>query len=109
MEDLDKNIEEIEREIYIKKAELEKLKAAKKELNKPYRNLESFTDEDKIDIFDIAYGELLGELEWRKSDDYHEDNDNQHYTWVLLMTLFLAKSADKKDKDAFWDYYNEED
>ena len=51
------------------------------------KSLESYSPEEKIEWFDKMYAEMLRQLEHKESPDYHEDNDDAHYTWESCLQI----------------------
>ena len=64
------------------------------------RQLDEYTDEEKIEKFDELYESAKDMLEkFRDSDRGEPDEDEPNYTWESVMNLLA------KDKRKFWEYY----
>ena len=99
---MENNITKLEREIAEKKTELDRLKDLKKHegRRKAVKELSEYTVEEKVAKFDSFYRDAEATLDAIESGDYHEDNDDAHYTWEAVMGLLARDSA------TFWGYYN---
>ena len=65
------------------------------------KKLEDYTDEEKIQKFDMLYSLAKGMLEEFKNSDRGEPNeDDINYTWETVMELL------SDDRVKFWEYYN---
>ena len=93
--------ESILQEIEAKKKELEQLEQKEKLESRvnAIKDLEEFTIEEKVKIFDKMYKSALSSIEESIKDGYHHE-DNMHYGGEEYFEI-LARN--KKD---FWDFYN---
>lgn len=97
MSDL-KTESQLEKEIADKKKELEALKLKNKNSarGRAIKELEEFTDEEKIKAFDSLYSHAALDLkEAVKGVEVAE-----HWAWEAQMNLLA------RDRQLFWDYYN---
>ena len=92
--------EELEKKIAKDKAELEKIKEAKKDISTSLKPLSTYTDEEKLKWFDETYKYALSEFKNNASGDTSED-DTQ-YMWESLMEILAYKGK----SDEFWKTYN---
>lgn len=81
--------------------ELRQLKDAEKfsKKNEAIKQLEDYTDDQKIKCFDEFYKDANEQLkEYEKNGYSHEDN--AYYTWEAVIQIL------SKDNRKFWDYWN---
>jgi len=63
------------------------------------KNLDEYTDEEKIKFFDKMYESALEELNRTEKENYH-DEDSAGYAWEEYILIL------SKDKKLFWKYWN---
>ena len=80
------NLKDLERQ----RAELDKKIAAIKDPKDRPRDLESFTDEEKIAGFDKLYKSCRKTFDDMLGEDWHEDNDDEHYIYEEVMQVTLG-------------------
>ena len=62
------------------------------------RELLDFSDEEKINKFDKLYSKVEEYINYVNSDNFHADNDFEHYLYENLITIIASSE--------FWDWYN---
>lgn len=94
--------ERIQKELEQKKKELEELQK-KSEIgeDRPIKQLEDFTDDEKINFFDKFYNFALKHIEERESNGY-DDEDSDHWFFEEGISVLY----DKENRTKFWKWYN---
>lgn len=93
--------EELLRKIAEGQAALKELEELQKQNIREYaiKNLEEYTEEEKIKFFDKMYKSALDELNRTIKDKYHDD-DCCHYVWEEYIEILA------RDKKEFWKFWN---
>jgi len=73
------------------RAELDKRIAALKEPKAGPRELSSFSPEEKVEAFDKIYAICRKSFDDMLGEDWHEDNDDDHYIYEAAMQATLGE------------------